>query len=311
MLQSVEPSHNIIISPINEFAPLIDIVINDLNSEHSKRAYKQGLNDFLGWWMNRGKPQFCKAEVLAYKESLRRRNLSSSSINLRLCAVRRLASEAVDNGLIDTGLAAGIARVKDIHSRGVRSGNWLTKNEAEKLLRSPDISTIDGLRDRAMLAVMIGSGLRRAEIANLRVDHIQQRDGRWCFVDLIGKGNKIRTVPIPTWCKTALDAWMKAAFITSGPVFRAFKRYYVGLFPGKLTTQTVYNIVKHYSDLCGFGVKAHDLRRTYAKLCHSGGAPLEQIQLSLGHSSIITTERYLGLQQNLTVAPCDFLGINL
>ncbi len=115
--------------PTNELEPLIGLVINDLNSDHSKRAYKQSLNDFFGWWTNRGKPLFCKAEVLAYKESLRRRNLSSSAVNLRLCAVRKLASEATDNGLIDTGLAAGIAKIKDVKSLGTRIGNWLSKKK--------------------------------------------------------------------------------------------------------------------------------------------------------------------------------------
>ncbi len=156
---------------------------------------------------------------------------------------------------------------------------------------------------------MIGAGLRRAEVANLRIDHIQLRDGRWCLVDLVGKGGRIRTVPIPSWCKSALDTWTNAAGINSGPIFRAFKRHYAGLFPGKMTPETVYNIVKRYADICSLGVKAHDLRRTYARLCHTGGAPLEQIQLSLGHSSIVTTERYLGLRQNLTIAPCDYLGL--
>src|SRR4030042_1483552 len=110
MLQTIEVSQNIVASPINQLEPLINLVINNLNPENSKGAYKQSLTDFFGWWNKRGRPQFCKAEVLAYKESLRRRNLSSSTINVRLCAVRRLASEATDNGLIDSGLAAGIAR---------------------------------------------------------------------------------------------------------------------------------------------------------------------------------------------------------
>jgi integrase/recombinase XerD len=294
-----------------DFTPIINLVVDGLNSDHSKRAYQQSLSDFMGWWNKRGRPNFCKAEVLAYKESLRRRNLSTSSINLRLCAVRRLAVEAVDNGLIASDIAAGISHVKDMHVRGVRAGNWLTKKEAERLLQAPDVTTIDGLRDRAILAIMIGAGLRRSEIANLQVNHFQERDGRWCLVDLMGKGNKIRTVALPEFCKSAIDAWLKASGITTGPLFRAFKRHYSGTFPGKLSTQTVYNIVKRYAKICGLGVKTHDLRRTHAKLCYAGGAPLDQIQISLGHASLVTTERYLGLQQNLAVAPCDFLKLEL
>jgi integrase/recombinase XerD len=294
-----------------DFTPIIDLVINNLNSEHSKRAYQQGLSDFFAWWEKRGRPQFCKAEVLSYKESLRRRNLSTSSINLRLCAVRRLAVEAVDNRLIDNDIAAGIARIKDMHTQGVRAGNWLTKAQVEQLLKTPDITTIDGLRDRAILAIMVGTGLRRSEIANLQVNDLQERDGRWCLIDLVGKGNRVRSVAIPAFCKDAIDAWLKASGIMAGPMFRAFKRHYTGTFPGKITPQSIYNIVKRYSKICGFGVKSHDLRRTHAKLAYKGGAPLDQIQLSLGHASLVTTERYLGLKQNLIIAPCDYLTLEL
>ena len=74
--------------------------------------------------------------------------------------------------------------------------------------------------------------------------------------------------------------------------------------------QAVFETVIRYARLAGFGkVTPHDLRRTFAKLAHQGRAPLEQIQIPLGHASIQTTERYLGLRQNLHDAPCDRLGI--
>jgi len=79
-----------------------------------------------------------------------------------------------------------------------------------------------------------------------------------------------------------------------------------------ITEQAIYNIVAEYAERLGFGKLApHDLRRTCAKLAHKGGAALGQIQLSLGHASIQTTERYLGVEQDLTDAPCDHLGLRL
>jgi len=78
-----------------------------------------------------------------------------------------------------------------------------------------------------------------------------------------------------------------------------------------MTPQAVYNVVATYATRTGLGVAAHDLRRTFAKLAHKGGAALEQIQLTLGHSSIQTTERYLGVDQDLSSAPCDVLGLSL
>jgi site-specific recombinase XerD len=79
-----------------------------------------------------------------------------------------------------------------------------------------------------------------------------------------------------------------------------------------MSAQAVADVVREYAAQCGLGdLAAHDLRRTFAKLAHKGGAGLDQIQLSLGHASIKTTERYLGVEQNLTDAPCDHLGLRL
>lgn len=80
----------------------------------------------------------------------------------------------------------------------------------------------------------------------------------------------------------------------------------------RMSEQALYILVSYYARKLGLGkIAPHDLRRTYAKLAHKGGAGLDQIQLSLGHSSIQTTERYLGIDQDLTDAPCDRLGLRL
>ena len=83
--------------------------------------------------------------------------------SLALSAIRKLAMEAGDNGLLNPTMAAGIGRVKGVSQKGVRAGNWLTKQQAKELINTPDKSTLKGLRDRAILAVMIGSGLQRSD----------------------------------------------------------------------------------------------------------------------------------------------------
>jgi integrase len=118
-------------------------------------------------------------------------------------------------------------------------------------------------------------------------------------------------VPIPSWVKLAIDEWTAAAGVSAGLVFLAIHK---GGFitHGSLTPQAVRDIVKLYGAQIGVPeLAAHDLRRTFAKLSHRGGAGLDQIQLSLGHASIKTTEKYLGVSQNLTDAPCDHLGLDL
>ena len=137
-----------------------------------------------------------------------------------MSAIRKLAVEATDNGLLAPEIAAGIQRVKSAKSIGVRAGNWLSLKQAQALLNAPDITTTKGLRDRAIIAVLLGCALRRSEVAALTMGHIQQRDGRWCIVDLYGKHGRVRTIPMPVWVKVAIDAWTAPAGVADGYVFR-------------------------------------------------------------------------------------------
>jgi site-specific recombinase XerD len=223
--------------------------------------------------------------------------------------VRKLAVEAADNGLLAPELASGVTRVKGVASKGVRLGNWLSVQQAQKLLNTPDTTTTKGLRDRAILAVLLGCGLRRSEVAALTVGHVQQRDGRWCIVDLVGKHGRVRTIPMPTWVKVAQDAWTVAAGVADGYIFRPVNR--AGRAQGVcLSEKVVWQLLQPYATAAGVpGIAPHDLRRSCAKMCRTAGGELEQIQLLLGHASVQTTERYLGTKQDLVHAPND--GIKL
>jgi len=294
----------------DELQPILALVLDSLTSEHSKRAYSRNLRDFIAWYAAQGRPGLTKATVQHYRAELQRQGSAPSTINRAMSAVRKLASEAADNGLIDQVLANGIARVPGVKSLGTRSGNWLTRDQAQALLDAPDPANLKGLRDRAILAVMLGGGLRRFEVAELTFDHVAQREGRCVIVDLVGKHNHVRSVPIPSWVKAALDAWAQAAGVSSGRVFRSL--HAKGHARGdSITPQAINDLVRHYAGALGYSVAAHDLRRTYAKLAHKGGAGLDQIQLSLWHSSIKTTELYLAVEQDLTDAPGDRLGLRL
>ncbi|MCI0644957.1 MAG: tyrosine-type recombinase/integrase [Chloroflexi bacterium] len=291
---------------------IVNLVADSVTSANSRRAYGRALNDFLAWYDGQGRPGLSKATVNAYKSYLLAQGLSPASVNQAMSAIRKLATEAADNGLLAPELAAGIARAQGVKAAGVRAGNWLSRHEAQALLNTPDVSTLKGLRDRAILAVMIGAGLRVSEVAALAFAHVQQREGRWVIVDLVGKGNRVRTVPMPAWAKHAIDQWAAAAKgLYVGPVFRPVNK--AGRVDGDgMTPQAIYYLVKEQAAAAGFvAIAPHDLRRTFAKLAHKGGAALDQIQLTLGHASIKTTERYLGVEQNLSQAPCDVLGIGL
>ncbi len=297
-------------SPLAGFERIKAMVLDSVTSLHSRRAYDRALTDFLLWYRAIGAIELNKATILQYRAKLAEMGLAASSQNVRLTAIRRLAAEAADNGLLAPELAAGIGRIKGVKRQGVRTGTWLTLEQAERLINAPSRRTRIGLRDRALLAVLIGCGLRRSEISDLRLDQIQQRDGRWVLLDLVGKGGRVRTVPAPSWAKEAIDRWIAVSKISEGRVFRSMNRHN-SITADPFLPQNILETVSRYGKIIGLPKLApHDLRRTFAKLAHKGRAALEQIQISLGHASIQTTERYLWVRQDLTDAPCDRLGIN-
>jgi integrase len=142
-----------------------------------------------------------------------------------------------------------------------------------------------------MVALLTGCGLRRAELLALRLESIQQREEHLLIADLVGKAGHVRTVPIPTWVKAAVDAWTAAAAITNGSVFRAINE--AGHVWGDgMSPKVLWDVVRAAAARAGIEKLApHDLRRTCARLCHLAGGELDQIQFLLGHVSIQTTGR--------------------
>jgi integrase len=194
-------------------------VLNTLTSASGQRTYDHAIREFVAWYCSEPRVAFNRTVVLRYRIHLEQRHYAPATINLRLAAVRRIAYEAADAGLLSPELAAGIRRVKGVRRIGVRLGNWLTADQGRRLLDRPP-STTRELREHAMVAILIGCGFRRGELLTLQLRSIQQRDEHWVVADLVGKAGHVRTVPIPAWVKTALDAWTTAAGITDGDLPR-------------------------------------------------------------------------------------------
>ena len=188
-------------------------------------------------------------------------------------------------------------------------GNWLTPEQGKALWQAPDRERLRGKRDRALLAILLACGLRRHEIAELMVDHLQQREGHWAIVELAGKGGHIRTIPVPDWVYRAMNDWMVATGIQAGKLFRKVSSAGKPWGDG-VTEKLVWHVVKEFAARIGNDRLApHDLRRTCARLCRAAGGELEQIQFLLGHVSVQTTERYLGCTQRIAAAVNDKIGI--
>jgi site-specific recombinase XerD len=153
-----------------EWRRLKALVLDSVSSPIRRRVYNLGLDEFFEWYGREPRAGFIKATVSAWRVALEARGLGAVSINVRITAVRKLAVEAADNGLLAPELASGITRVKGVASKGVRLGNWLSVRQAQALLNAPDASTTKGLRDRAILAVLLaaasGERNRRCAVSN-------------------------------------------------------------------------------------------------------------------------------------------------
>jgi len=284
-------------------------VLNSLSSESGQRTYDHAIAEFVDWYCSEPRLAFNRTVVLRYRIYLEQKQYAATTINLRLAAVRRVAYEAADSGLLSPELAAGIRRVKGVRRIGVRVGNWLTAEQGKRLLAGVERESLRGKRNYAMLALLIGCGLRRGELLALHVDSIQLREEHWVMADLLGKAGHIRTVPIPSWVKDAIDAWKAASGITEGSLFRSIHRT-GGVWGTGMTPKVLWEIVRDAASRAGIEKLApQDLRRTCARLCRLAGGELDQIQFLLGHVSIQTTERYLGCKQKLRCAVNDRIGI--
>ena len=164
-------------------------VLTSRSSSSSQRSYEHAIKGFVEWYCSEPRLALNKTVVTRYRISLEQRHYAPSTINLRLAAVRGLVYEAADTGLLSSDLAAGIRRVKGVKKLGVKVGNWLTAEQGRRLLAAGRGDSLRCRRDYAALAILLGCGLRRAEVTALRVEDLQQREEHWIIADLVGKGS--------------------------------------------------------------------------------------------------------------------------
>jgi site-specific recombinase XerD len=286
-------------------------VLNTLASAHSRRSYEHAIGRFIAWYCDEPRLGFNRSVVVRYRSFLESLSLSAATINLHLSAIRRLADESAESGWLSPELVTGIRRVKGVKQLGRKIGNWLTGSQAQELLNAAPQNTLLGRRDRAMLGLLLGCGLRRSEVVGLKLDQLQLRESHWLIVDLVGKGGRLRTVPVPAWCKGLVDVWLRHSGVSEGKVFRRVLKN-GGRQDAGVTANVVWYAVKRCAKRAGINNLApHDRRRSCARLCHGCGGELEQIQFLLGHASVQTTERYIGCKQKLKEAVNDRFGISV
>ncbi len=161
-----------------------------------------------------------REHVAAWLDSETAGGASAVASNQALSAVKRLAHEAASLGWLPWETSVQIAGLKSRKYRGVRSGRWLTIGQVRQLMSLPDRQTVRGRRDAAVLALLIGCGLRREEACGLTVDQLAQYPDGWRLVNLVGKGNRVRTVSAPSWVVREVQGWLTLAGVTDGKILR-------------------------------------------------------------------------------------------
>jgi len=273
---------------------LIEMALATCPSKTTRRLYGVQLRKFVA----SGQP-LNREGVALYLKSERERGMGSSSITAIMAAIRKLVTEAEVRGVMSQHQAAQIKSISIGKEYRTKSGMWLTIAQVRRLRKLPDRTSFWGKRDACMLSLLVGCGLRRTEMAELTWERYQERDGRPCLVDIMGKGNKARTLPVPTWAIKDVEIWKEA--ILDPPVLgekptgtdRNRARDYEFVAAG-LKDDAVYEKVQEYGRRINLDLKPHDLRRTLAQMMRRAGAPLEQIQATLGHENLNTTMVYLG-----------------
>jgi len=278
---------------VDQFEMLSGQMLGAIQNASTRGMYRKAIADFLAWWRLESSEVLDARLLRAHIAYLLKLNYSSATVNQRLAAIRKLIGLAAEKSVLDLADASEAIRVAGVREGKNPNRASLNTHETEALINAPEPSTKKGLRDRALLGLLVGCGLTRSEVVRLSVGDIQRRDRRWVLHGVTGRRGRVRTIALPEWAKIALDTWLQSVGLKTGPVFRALDRRG---WPAQhaISSQAVLPIVVAYGRSIGLDVKPGDLRRTCAQLCRANGGDLEQIQLLLGHASIQTTERYLG-----------------
>lgn len=268
-------------------------LLAQLRSANTRTVYSKALDDFLEWCNAQGEATIDDTVVKRHLQSLGDAGYAPATINQRLAAIRKLVCKGGECGLVESSAITAISRIAGAGKRKAARKPVLSAAAAETLINAPSPTTTKGIRDRALLAVLLGCGLRRPELVKLTITDVQSRSPRWILANVIDTRGRPRTISIPAWAKEAILGWLHQARLKNGPLFPSISRS--GTISSRaITVQSVLSIVANYGKLVGLAVTPEDLRRTCAALCREAGGDLDQIRLLLGHASIETTERLLG-----------------
>lgn len=273
----------------------------NIQNEHTRKAYQRDVRSFMGFVgieLPGELSQVTRAHVIAWRDELQAQGLSAATIRRKLSALSALFDFLCEKNSVTHNPVDGVKRPAQNSNEG--STPAISNEQAMKLLNAPDVGTLKGKRDRAILATLLYHGLRREEVCKLKVKDYHLRQGVWHF-RVEGKRSKVRYIPVAPVCQQAIACYVEFSGHGDqweGALFRPIKNNVTGTLNKHLHPNTIYyNVVHHYGDLVGilsqnYGFCVHSLRATAATNALENEADIARVQEWLGHSNISTTRLY-------------------
>jgi integrase/recombinase XerD len=267
----------------------------NLDNARTRRAYQLDMRDFMNFVGLNQIEEFrsiTRAHVLAWRKDMENRALSGATIRRKLAALSSLFSHLCECNAVIHNPINGVRRPKVESNEGKTPA--IADTQARALLEFPKDDSLKGVRDRALLSVLLYHGLRRDELCSLRVRDIHERRGIK-HLRVFGKGSKIRYLPLHPATQGLISDyldWAGHRVDIDGSLFRPVRNNVTGTLNKSLSPDAVYKIVRGYAQLLGFDIGAHSLRATAATNALDHQADIAKVQEWLGHSSIATTQIY-------------------
>lgn len=274
----------------------------NIRNENTRRAYRKDVQEFAGFLGLQASEEFrlvTRAHVIAWRKDMETRELAASTIRRKLAAVSAMFAYLCEANAVPDNPVHGVSRPKEGSNEGKTPA--LGSAQANKMLSAPPESGLKGLRDRAILAVLLYHAIRRDEICKLRIRDRQTREGV-AHLAIRGKGDKIRYVPLHPHASRLIDVYLDEMdpgrmLAGSSPLFRPIKNNRTGNIDKPLSGDAIYKLIKSYGLQTGIdfeidGLSPHVMRATAATNALSNEADIAKVQEWLGHASIATTRLY-------------------
>ncbi len=268
----------------------------NLSNEHTRRTYKMALQDFMQFTGIQKPEEFrqvTRAHIIAFRDELKNRDLSGSTIRNRLASISSLFEYLCDKNAVTHNPVKGTKRppVESYEGKSPALGD----HQARELLVAPDTEALKGKRDRAILAILLYHALRRTELCKLKVKDVRQERRGVVHIKVAGKGGRTRYLPIHPLVSGLIHDYLEVAghiLDESGPLFRSLSNRVSKSKNVGITPDAIYKIVRFYSEKLGFRIGVHSLRATAATNALDHMADIAKVQEWLGHASISTTRIY-------------------